>query len=145
MRRPVSGKCRKPAVSEPDILNLNELRIPNHHAVEPQLNVLGVPAAPFDDGPPVQLAAKIIKDVPVPGCWHVDFRERAKVDFCDKAESLFQRAPDHYGARLEARSGPVHLSPDEQGPILRAAPAQGALRRAEIKPVERLCVAVLME
>src|SRR3954471_16838731 len=69
MRRPVSGKCRKPAVSEPDILNLNELRIPNHHAVEPQLNVLGVRAAPFDDGPPVHLAAKIIKNVsrPVPG------------------------------------------------------------------------------
>jgi len=100
MRRPVSGKCREPAVPEPDILNLNELRIPNHHAVKPQLNVLGVRAAPFDDGPPVQLAAKIIKDVSVPGCWHVDFRERAKVDLCDEAQRLFQRAPDHHRARL---------------------------------------------
>src|SRR5215203_5559851 len=145
MRRPVSGKCCKPAVPEPDILNLNELRIPNHHAVEPQLNVLGARAAPFDDGPSVHLAAKIIKDVSVPGCWHVNFRERAKVDLCDKAERLFQRAPDHYGARLEARSGAVDLSPDEQGPIRRAAPAQGALRRAEIKPVERLCVTVFVE
>src|SRR5829696_3333032 len=145
MRRPVSGKCCKPAVPEPDILNLNELRIPNHHAVEPQLNVLGARAAPFDDGPSVHLAAKIIKDVSVPGCWHVNFRERAKVDLCDKAERLFQRAPDHYGARLEARSGAVDLSPDEQGPIRRAAPAQGALRRAEIKPVDRLCLAVPME
>src|SRR5215203_423378 len=78
--RPVSGKCCKPAVPEPDILNLNELRIPNHHAVEPQLNVLGARAAPFDDGPSVHLAAKIIKDVSVPGCWHVNFRERAKVE-----------------------------------------------------------------
>ena len=128
MRRAVSGKCRKPAVAEPDILNLNELRNPKVTMQSSLSFTSSGLALPFDDVPPVHLAGKIIKNVSRPGSREHRLQQaRKRSMLLTKQRVSFSERPTTTVAGCGRGSGPVHLSPDGQRPICRATPAQGAL------------------
>ena len=96
-----------------------------------------VRAVAFDDGSACPSTGKMIEGIYAPGFLEHRLGRRANIDTVIKHTPFFRGRPDHPHSRL-GRGSDLSICPRRTSGDPRAAPAQGALRRAEIKPVEHL-------